>query len=329
MLIFGMALTLPAPAMTVKRDTYGGTKQPLPNTRYIETPEISIRTIERDSYIIASEPRVPGTTYHYAMKIFLVTQLEEAGMDVDTLEFEAPTPHGTKTFKNIVAHFPEANKPGFERPRLYLSAHYDSKWYPDPNQFVGATDSAVPCAMILELARVMKERSASEKAGFGIIFFDGEEAFEEWTDTDSMYGSRRLASDMEADGSLRKIGLLVLLDILGADVQVSRIPFQRMGDQKRHQRLVDLEKTLVRSDMSKVGKGTRIFQSSQSRFYSEDDHIPFYRKGVPVLHVCGSPFPKEWHTPKDNLELINFDVVHDITAVLATFLTLDPLITNK
>lgn len=35
-----------------------------------------------------------------------------------------------------------------------------------------------------------------------LIFFDGEEAFYRWTSTDSLYGSRRLASDMETTGLL-------------------------------------------------------------------------------------------------------------------------------
>lgn len=30
-----------------------------------------------------------------------------------------------------------------------------------------------------------------------MVFFDGEEAFEKWTKTDSLYGSRRLASKMQ------------------------------------------------------------------------------------------------------------------------------------
>lgn len=30
-----------------------------------------------------------------------------------------------------------------------------------------------------------------------LVFFDGEEAFEEWTDTDSLYGSRHLAELMD------------------------------------------------------------------------------------------------------------------------------------
>jgi glutaminyl-peptide cyclotransferase len=32
--------------------------------------------------------------------------------------------------------------------------------------------------------------------------------------------------------------------------------------------------------------------------YIEDDHVPFLRKGVNILHVIASPFPLVWHTLK-------------------------------
>lgn len=87
-------------------------------------------------------------------------------------------------------------------------------------QFIGATDSAAPCAMLLDLAEAItpalearKARlaaAASEKENnddwddddddfdeqeaaqttLQFIFFDGEEAFHDWTATDSIYGSR-------------------------------------------------------------------------------------------------------------------------------------------
>lgn len=28
----------------------------------------------------------------------------------------------------------------------------------------------------------------------------------------------------------------------------------------------------------------------------EDDHIPFLRRGVEILHIIASPFPQVWHT---------------------------------
>jgi len=33
----------------------------------------------------------------------------------------------------------------------------------------------------------------------------------------------------------------------------------------------------------------------------EDDHIPFLKKGVPVVHLISVPFPKVWHTIKVSL----------------------------
>lgn len=58
-----------------------------------------------------------------------------------------------------------------------------------------------------------------------LIFTDGEEAFKRWTSTDSIYGARQLAHDMnQADGLLSvngKTGIqaleaFVLLDLIGS-----------------------------------------------------------------------------------------------------------------
>jgi glutaminyl-peptide cyclotransferase len=70
---------------------------------------------------------------------------------------------------------------------------------------VGATDSAVPCAMMLHLAETMQaqlmehKNSPSMNVSLQFVFFDGEEAFNTWTSTDSLYGSRHLAKKWEAE----------------------------------------------------------------------------------------------------------------------------------
>ena len=86
---------------------------------------------------------------------------------------------------------------------LTLVAHYDSKLTPEG--FIGATDSAVPCAILMHVARSIDKyvtQMHDEMAALGeggtvpmdmgvqIIFLDGEEAFITWTNTDSTYGSR-------------------------------------------------------------------------------------------------------------------------------------------
>ncbi len=52
------------------------------------------------------------------------------------------------------------------------------------------------------------------------IFFDGEEAFKDWTDTDSLYGSRALANSLAklyGSKAFDTINLFVLLDLIGAE----------------------------------------------------------------------------------------------------------------
>jgi glutaminyl-peptide cyclotransferase len=54
------------------------------------------------------------------------------------------------------------------------------------------------------------------------VFFDGEEAFVEWSRTDSTYGSRRMAStlkQMYGKSAFDTIDLFVLLDLIGGDQQ--------------------------------------------------------------------------------------------------------------
>jgi Peptidase family M28. len=79
------------------------------------------------------------------------------------------------------------------------------------SKFVGATDSAAPCAMMLDLAQALNPllEKRIERLDDGedddddddiddltlqLVFFDGEEAFKDWTNTDSIYGSRCVTS---------------------------------------------------------------------------------------------------------------------------------------
>ena len=151
-----------------------------------------------------------------------------------------------------------------EVSRLTLVAHYDSKI--TPYGFIGATDSAAPCAMLLHIARSIDEAltqkwEAAQAAGMEqdlledtvnkgvqILLLDGEEAFATWTDTDSLYGARSLAENWETTfhpalstyrTPLSSISLFVLLDLLGA--ASPRIPSYFKSTQCAYQKLAALE----------------------------------------------------------------------------------------
>lgn len=90
--------------------------------------------------------------------------MEDLGWSVETDKFEEHTPtFGVLQFENIVARL----NPNAKR-YLTLACHYDSK-YTRKRNFIGATDSAVPCAQMINLAKVMKHYLDSIKNVSGIL----------------------------------------------------------------------------------------------------------------------------------------------------------------
>ncbi|XP_062242361.1 glutaminyl-peptide cyclotransferase-like a [Platichthys flesus] len=279
--------------------------------------------------------RLPGTQGHLAVKQHISSTLTSlsAGWSIDLDSFQSPTPRGSVAFTNIVATLdPSAPR------RLLLACHYDSKFLPpdarDPQRvFLGASDSAVPCAMILELATALDAQLRSFKqqklpVSLQLVFFDGEESFEEWTATDSLYGSRHLAERMantpHPAGSshitmLHAVDLFVLLDLLGGPDPLIANHFDNTA--RWFDRLITAEKRLHR-------QGLLTSHPSEQTYFRkdvylgpvQDDHIPFLHKGVPVLHVIATPFPQFWHTLDDNEQNMHRPTVENLTKILAVFL---------
>ena len=83
--------------------------------------------------------------------------MEDLDWAIEQDTFLDNTPYGEKEFNNIIA----TQNPNAPR-KLVLACHFDSKYFKD-FKFIGATDSAVPCAMMLDLARqldtALKEES--------------------------------------------------------------------------------------------------------------------------------------------------------------------------
>lgn len=154
-------------------------------------------------------PRVPGTegnlkVQHHFVDFF---QRELPKWSIEWNNSTSKTPAtGSQDvpFRNIIfKREPPWTKVG-QANLLTLVAHFDSKFKPDG--FIGATDSAVPCAVLMHVARsidkyltqmhdemvALGELGGSPPMDMGvqIVLLDGEEAFVSWTDTDSLYGAR-------------------------------------------------------------------------------------------------------------------------------------------
>ncbi|CAH1107256.1 unnamed protein product [Psylliodes chrysocephalus] len=270
-------------------------------------------------------PRVVGTANHKKVRDYIVSELKSLHWTVDTDPFEDKTPMGTKTFINIIATL----NPKAER-FLVLACHYDSKYYPDFD-FMGATDSAVPCAMILNLAKILhtelKSLKSNDILSLKLLFLDGEEAFEKWGPTDSIYGAKHLSTLWERNrrtskltnevvSDLERIDLFVLLDLIGH----KGTRFLSCFEDTQHWflQMAKIEDKLAELDLLKNNRG-RYFEKRKYVGYIEDDHIPFLQKHVPIMHLISIPFPTEWHTENDNRDIIDMKIVEDINKILRIF----------
>ncbi|XP_066127874.1 glutaminyl-peptide cyclotransferase-like protein isoform X5 [Saccopteryx bilineata] len=158
-----------------------------------------------------------------------------------------------------------------------------------------------------------------------LLFLDGEEALKEWGPRDSLYGSRHLAQLMESaphspgPTRIQAIELFVLLDLLGAPHPTFYSHFPRTA--RWFHRLRSIEKRLHRLNLLQSHpQEVMYFQPGEPPGSVEDDHIPFLRRGVPVLHLISTPFPSVWHTPDDSEANLHPPTVHNLSRILAVFL---------
>lgn len=95
--------------------------------------------------------------------------MQSYGWNVEYDTFNDKTPYGTKSFTNIIATMPigsklsnidkqssEFTRQSHNSRRVVLACHYDSKYFSN-FEFIAATDSAVPCAILLDLAKFLKD----------------------------------------------------------------------------------------------------------------------------------------------------------------------------
>ncbi|KAF2192341.1 hypothetical protein K469DRAFT_716866 [Zopfia rhizophila CBS 207.26] len=310
-------------------------------------------------------PRVSGTEGNAAVLRhfvdFFKTHLPKWNLEFHNSTSTTPTSNGKQIpFVNLIATRDPPGAQVGEVGRLALVAHYDSKL--TPTGFIGATDSAAPCAMLLHLARnidaaLTKKWGAmaaegidelDEQKGVQILLLDGEEAFQSWTDTDSLYGSRALASDWERSfhpamstyrTPLDSISLFVLLDLLGASspnvpsyFKTTHWAYKNMAAIEHRLRELGIFKSSPNhsSKMEKrknkkpraephflvdAEKGDKMFMGG----FVQDDHVPFMARGVEILHLIPTPFPRVWHEMDDDGDHLDMDTVEDWTRLVTAF----------
>jgi glutaminyl-peptide cyclotransferase len=237
-------------------------------------------------------PRWIGSPGHAKAEAFIRKQFEHDQLQEDS--FTTSTPVGPMQMRNFIVRFP-GKKDGV----IVLATHYETNYPLRDINFVGANDGGSTTGLLIELANHLRGRTLD---GYSVwlVFFDGEEAVESWSDSDSLYGSRHLAAKWQVDGTLKKIKALLLADMIGdRDLDVTRVTTATPAIED-----------LVYEAAKKTGNASHFFKDSQAEL---DDHIPFVQRGVPAADVIDVDYgphdaahPDGWHhTPEDTLDKIS------------------------
>jgi glutaminyl-peptide cyclotransferase len=238
--------------------------------------------------LVGFGPRPPGSAAIRQTQDYIRSQLQGFGCAVEEDAFNAQTPIGTLAMKNIVAKVPGAG-PGI----ILLLTHYDTKRL---EGFVGAEDGGSSTGLMLEMARLLCGGPKRGNAVW-IAFLDGEEtqATFEWSNTDSVYGSRELAARLAVSGDLKRIKAVILADMIGQkDLHILR-------ESSSTKWLTDL----VWRTAARLGYGD-IFLARE--WNVTDDHGPFIDRGVPAIDIIDLEDYSNlgyWHTTQDTLDKIS------------------------
>jgi glutaminyl-peptide cyclotransferase len=250
-------------------------------------------------------PRPPGSEALEKKRLYIIGELEKLGWKVERQTFTDRTPIGEITFVNLLATFAAAKR----EPDFLLCSHYDTKWYPD-EVFVGANDGGSSNGVLIEMARVLAQQPhLAERVK--LVFFDGEEAYVEFTDTDGLYGSRYFANQLVKENRVKQFRAGILFDMVGDKNLTITLPADSPPELARG--------IFAAAEALGVRKHFTFFPSPII-----DDHTPLNEIGIPVIDLIDFNYPP-WHTPEDTMDKISADSMRIVGAVALKYLVTEGL----
>lgn len=233
--------------------------------------------------LVGFGPRPAGSDAIVKARNYIIAELQKAGLKPQLDEFDARTPRGFRHMVNIRAVRTGA-KPGL----IAITGHYDTKVF-DNIRFVGASDGGSSAAWLLEFARTTAGLKLQNTLEF--IFFDGEEAVVEWTDDDSVYGSRHDVDRRVRDKKLSDLKAMILVDMIGDKNLNIRKESQSTG----------WLKDIIWNTAQSMGY-VREFPKDQIDV--SDDHIPYLKANIPAVDLIDFDYPC-WHMACDTLDQVS------------------------
>jgi len=246
-------------------------------------------------------PHPAGSDAIEKARDYVEEQLRNSGWQVTRQAFTDDTPRGKVHFVNLIARFSDGGKTA--SPSFLICSHYDTKLF-DAISFVGANDGGSSTGLLLELARVIgQRRNLAEK--IELVFFDGEEAYENFSERDGLYGSRYFAKQLQAPGPKQFHGG-ILLDMVGDRSLGITLPAGSPAAMARDV-FAAAEAMKLRKYFSYLGQDMI------------DDHAPLNAIGIPTIDIIDFDYPW-WHTADDTMDKISAESLQIVGSVALYYL---------
>jgi glutaminyl-peptide cyclotransferase len=246
-------------------------------------------------------PRPSGSEAIEKSRHYIEDQLRRSGWQVTRQAFTDDTPRGKVQFVNLIAKFPGH---GNATPLFLLCSHYDTKTF-DAIKFVGANDGGSSTGLLLELGRVIAQHP-NLAAKIELVFFDGEEAYEHFSETDGLYGSRYFARELpESNAKQFRGGIL----------------FDMVGDRSLDVTLPADSPPEITRDIFAAAEALKL-RSHFTYLDREmiDDHSPLNAIGIPTIDVIDFDYPW-WHTAEDTMDKLDAKSLKTVGSVALYYLS--------
>ena len=231
-------------------------------------------------------PRDAGTIRGRIAANRLLDAASASGADVRRDVFSAMTPKGMREFTNLYAQF-KSDDP--EARWVILVSHYDTK---PGTGCPGANDGASTSGLLVGIANAFSNWE-TPRGNLLLVWTDGEECMESYSDCDGFWGSRRAVEYVAQRGM--QVQAVVCLDMLGdRDLSIS-VPANGSSA---------LAKIAVAASR-RAGYPGLVRHVPD---HVKDDHVPFLEKGykaVDLIDFSYGPENSYWHTSDDTVDKIS------------------------
>ncbi len=294
-------------------------KKPVKETRPAFCADSAYSYIEKQ---MAFGPRVPNSAAHMQCAVWLIEQLRACGATVELQKGQLPDyRNNPQQIFNIIGHFSTPETAG--RPRILLTAHYDTRpWCDEEEQYEdrqynvpGANDGASGVGVLLEVARQLGNKIADStfKTPVDIVFFDcedmgtpqfytGQERENTWC-LGSQLWAANYANIQSAGGNLaQQYQFGILLDMVGAPDAF--FPKEMYSTQYAS----NYQQQIWRA-AEQLGYGA-MFSNQQCYPITDDHYYVNAVAGIPCVDIIhydvrnATGFPSWWHTRQDDMDNI-------------------------